>query len=100
MGNAIELSGDFASKDWVYQQELSPAKIGGGFGCFREADRFVPPLRGGGFFSSVTMGVAMRHPWLLILHPSRMRQCRAMERMRNPGNSRIDFFVSIVSILK
>ena len=51
----------------------SRARTGGGCGCFRKAGRMVPPPRGGGSFSSVTMGVARRHPWLLAWHPSRMR---------------------------
>ena len=62
-----------ADADAECHPRSSRARTGGGCGCFREAGRMVPPLRGGGSFSSVTMGVARRHPWLLAWHPSRMR---------------------------
>ena len=52
-----------------YLRRREPA---GGSGCLRKAGRMVPPRRGGGALSSVTLGVARRHPGLLEWHPSRM----------------------------
>ena len=73
---------DFAGGPACCRRRWIPARIGGGSGAFWGCDGILSPLRGGGFLTWLSRGVAARHTLATIWHPSRMHPGGDAE---NPG---------------